>query len=39
MVTKISATATALGLVSHKGDVMPTHIFDKGLKINTDEYV
>jgi hypothetical protein len=28
-----------LGVVSNEGDVMPPHIFAKGLKINTDEYL
>jgi hypothetical protein len=28
-----------LGVVSNEGNVMPPHIFAKGLKINTDEYL
>jgi len=36
MGTNITATLMVLGLVSNKGDVMPTHTFAKGLKINTE---
>jgi hypothetical protein len=28
-----------LGMVSNEGDVIPPHIFAKGLKINTEEYL
>jgi hypothetical protein len=28
-----------LGVVSNKGDVMPPHIFPKGLRVNTAEYI
>jgi hypothetical protein len=39
MATKFAATVMVLGMVSNEGDVMPPHIFAKGLKINTEEYV
>ncbi len=39
MATKFPATVMVLGVVSNEGDVMPPHIFAKGLKINTEEYV
>jgi hypothetical protein len=39
MSTKFLANVMVLGVVSNKGDVMPPHIFTKGLKINTDEYL
>jgi hypothetical protein len=35
MSTKFPATVMVLGVVSNEGDVMPTHFFPKGLKINT----
>ncbi len=39
MATKFPATVMVLGMVSNEADVMPPHIFAKGLKINTEEYV
>ncbi len=39
MSTKFPANVMVLGVISNKGDVMPPHIFAKGLKINTDEYL
>ncbi len=39
MATKFPATVMVLGVVSNEGDMMPPHIFAKGLKINTEEYV
>jgi hypothetical protein len=39
MSTKFPANVMVLGVVSNKSDVMPPHIFAKGLKINTDEYL
>jgi hypothetical protein len=38
MATKFPATVMVLGMVNNEGDVMPPHIFAKGLKINTEEY-
>ncbi len=34
--TKFPANVMVLGVVSNKGDVMPPHIFPKGLRVNTD---
>jgi hypothetical protein len=39
MVTKCSATVMVLGVVSDKGRFHAPHIFAKGLKINTEEYL
>jgi hypothetical protein len=36
MVIKFPATVMILGVVSNEGDMMPPHIFAKGLKINTE---
>jgi hypothetical protein len=35
MKTKFPATVMVLGVVSNKGDVMPPHIFETGLRVNT----
>jgi hypothetical protein len=35
MSTKFPATVMVLGVVSNEGDVMPPHIFPKGLRVNT----
>ena len=39
MRTKFPATVMVLGVVSNKGDIMPPHIFEAGLKVNTDVYL
>ena len=39
MQTKFPATVMVFGVVSSKGHVMPPHIFQKGLKVNTVEYL
>jgi hypothetical protein len=39
MKTKFPATVMVLGVVSNKGDVMPPHIFESGLRVNTDVYL
>jgi hypothetical protein len=39
MATKFPATVMVLGVVSNQGDVMPPHFFQKGLKINAQEYL
>jgi hypothetical protein len=39
MSTKFPATVMVLGVVSNEGDVMPPHIFPKGLRVDTDEYL
>jgi hypothetical protein len=39
MATKFPATVMVLGVVSNEGDVMPPHFFQKGLKINAQEYL
>jgi hypothetical protein len=39
MSTKFPATVMVLGVVSNEGDVMPPHFFEKGLKINAQEYL
>ena len=35
MKTKFSATVMVFGVVSSEGHIMPPHIFDVGLKVNT----
>jgi hypothetical protein len=37
--TKFPATVMVLGVVSNKGDVMPPHIFEASLRVNTDMYI
>ncbi len=39
MATKFPTTVMVLGMVSNEGTVMPPHIFAKGLKINSEEYM
>ena len=39
MATKFPATVMVLGVVSNKGDVMPPHVFEAGLKVNTEVYL
>ena len=39
MKTKFPATVMVLGVVSNKGDVMPPHVFEAGLKVNTEVYL
>ncbi len=39
MATKFPANVMVLSVVSNEGDVMPPHIFPKGLRVNTDEYL
>jgi hypothetical protein len=39
MSTKFPATVMVLGVVSNEGDVMPPHIFPKGLRVDTGEYL
>ena len=39
MKTKFPATVMVFGVVSSEGDVMPPHIFPKGLRIKTDDYI
>jgi hypothetical protein len=39
MATKFPAAVMVLGVISNEGDVMPPHIFPRGLKVNTDEYL
>jgi hypothetical protein len=39
MATKFPANVMVLGVVSNGGDVMPPHIFPKGLRVNTEEYL
>jgi hypothetical protein len=39
MAIKFPATVMILGVVRNEGDMMPPHIFTKGLKINTEEYL
>ena len=36
MKTKFPATVMVLGVISNKGDVMPPHVFEAGLKVNTE---
>jgi hypothetical protein len=31
--------AIVLSIVSNEGDVMPSHIFTKGLRVNNDEFI
>ncbi len=31
--------AIVLSIVSNEGGVMPPHIFTKGLRVNTDEFI
>jgi hypothetical protein len=39
MVTKFPATVMVLGVVSNESDVMPSHFFEKGPKLNAQEYL
>ena len=39
MKTKFPATVMVFGVVSSEGDVMPPHIFETGLRVNTDVYL
>ena len=39
MKTKFPATVTVFGLVSIEGHIMPPHIFEVGLKVNTTVYL
>ena len=39
MKTKFPATVMVFGVVSSKGHIMPPHIFEVGLKINTKVYL
>jgi hypothetical protein len=39
MKTKLPATVMVFGVVSSEGDVMPPHIFETGLRVNTDIYL
>jgi hypothetical protein len=39
MKTKILAMVMVLGMVSNKGDVMPPHIFETDLRVNTEVYL
>ena len=39
MATKFPANVMVLGIMSNKGDIMPPHIFPKGLRVNTDEFI
>ena len=39
MKTKFPATVMVFGVVSSEGHIMPPHIFEVGLKINTKEYL
>ncbi len=39
MATKFPAAVMVLGVVSNEGDVIPPHFFEKGLKINAQEYL
>jgi hypothetical protein len=39
MSKKFPATVLVLGVISNEGDVMPHHVFVKGLKINIEEYL
>ena len=38
MKTKFPATAIVFGMVSSEGHIMPPHIFEVGLKVNTKVY-
>ena len=39
MKTKFPATVMVFGMVSSKGHIMPRHIFEFGLKVNTKVYL
>ena len=39
MKTKIPATVMVFGVVSSEGHIMPPHIFEVGLKVNTKVYL
>eukprot|EP00096_Caligus_rogercresseyi_P004313 TRINITY_DN1852_c0_g1_i1.p1 TRINITY_DN1852_c0_g1~~TRINITY_DN1852_c0_g1_i1.p1 ORF type:complete len:117 (-),score=6.28 TRINITY_DN1852_c0_g1_i1:546-896(-) len=39
MKTKFPAIVMIFGVVSSEGDVMPLHIFESGLRVNTDIYL
>ena len=39
MKTKFPATVMVFGVVSSEGHIMPTHIFEVDLKVNTKEYL
>ena len=39
MATKFPATVMVLGVVSNKGDVMPPHVFEAGLRVNAEVYL
>ncbi len=39
MSTKFPTTLMVLCVVSNEGDVMPPHIFPKGLRVDTGEYL
>jgi hypothetical protein len=39
MSMKFPVTVMVLGVILNEDDVMPPHIFAKGLKINTDEHL
>ena len=39
MKTKFPATVMAFGVVSSEGHIMPPHIFEVGLKVNTKVYL
>ena len=39
MKTKFAATVMVFGVVSSEGHIMPTHIFEVGLKVNTKVYL
>ena len=39
MKTKFPATVMVFGVVSSEGHIMPTHIFEVGLKVNTKVYL
>jgi transposase len=39
MKTKFPATVMVLGVVSNKGDVMTPHVFEAGLRVNTEVYI
>ena len=39
MKTKFPATVMVFGVVSSEGHIMPPHIFEVGLKVNTKEYL
>ena len=39
MKTKFPATVMVFGVLSSEGHIMPPHIFDVGLKVNTKEYL